>query len=61
MHFSDIVCNGADQALYINGLPEMPVRGLDFTRCTFTSKKDTKIQYAEDIRFDEVIINGKAL
>ncbi len=61
MHFSDIVCSGADQALYINGLPEMPVRGLDFTRCTFTSKKDTKIQYAEDIRFDDVIINGKAL
>ena len=61
MHFSDIVCSGADQALYINGLPEMPVRGLDFTRCTFTSRKDTKIQYAEEIRFDDVTINGKTL
>ena len=61
MHFSDIVCSGAEQAVYINGLPEMPVRGIDFTRCIFTSKKDTKIQYAEDIRFQDVTINGKAL
>ena len=61
LHFSDIVCNGALQAIYINGLPEMPVRGLDFSRCTFTSGKDAQIQHAEDIRFDEVTINGKAL
>ena len=61
MHFSDIVCNGADQAIYINGLPEMPVRGIDFTRCIFTSKKETKVQYAEDIRFSDVTVNGKAL
>ena len=61
LHFCDIVCSGADQAIYVNGLPEMPVRGIDFTRCIFTSKKDTKIQYAEDIRFQDVTINGKAL
>ena len=61
LHLSDIVCSGADQAIYINGLPEMPVRGVDFNRCTFTSKKDTKIQYAEDLRFQDVTINGKTL
>ena len=61
LHFSDIVCHGARQAVYINGLPEMPVHGIDLTRCTFTSEKDTKIQYAEDVRFEEVTINGKAL
>jgi len=61
MHFSDIVCSGADQAIYINGLPEMPVRGIDFSNSTFTSKKDAKVEYAEDITFDKVTINGKEI
>jgi hypothetical protein len=61
VHFSDIICSGADQAIFLNGLPEMPLRGIDFTRCTFTSAKDARVQYAEDVRFREVTINGKAL
>ena len=61
MHFSDIVCNGADQAIYINGLPEMPVRGIDFTHCIFTSRKDAQVQYAEGISFRDVTVNGKSL
>lgn len=61
VHFSDIICSGADQAIFLNGLPEMPLRGIDFTSCTFTSAKDARVQYAEDVRFREVTINGKAL
>ena len=61
IHFADIVCNGAAQAIYINGLPEMPVRGIDFTRSVFTADKDVTIQYAEDVTFQDVTINGKAL
>ena len=61
MHFADIVCSGAAQALYINGLPEMPVRGIDFARCVFTAGKDVTLQYTEDITFQDVTINGKAL
>jgi polygalacturonase len=61
MHFSDIVCSGAEQAVYINGLPEMPVRGIDFSHCTFTSRKDAQVQYAEGISFRDVTVNGKSL
>ena len=61
MHFSDIVCSGADQAIFINGLPEMPVRGIGFDRCRFTSAKDARVRYAEDITFQDVTINGKTL
>ncbi|MBR1574845.1 MAG: glycoside hydrolase family 28 protein [Bacteroidales bacterium] len=60
-HFSDIVCSGARQAVFINGLPEMPVRGIEFKHSTFTSDQDARIQYAEDVRFEAVTINGKAL
>ena len=61
MHFSDLVCSGAEQAVYINGLPEMPVRGIDFSHCTFTSRKDAQVQYAEGISFRDVTVNGKSL
>lgn len=62
IHFSDIVCNGAGrEAIYINGLPELPLRGLDFHNSCFTAAKDIYQNYAEDISFDNVTVNGKTL
>ncbi|MBO4536207.1 MAG: right-handed parallel beta-helix repeat-containing protein, partial [Bacteroidales bacterium] len=61
LHFADIVCSGADQAVFINGLPELPVRNVDFRACTFTAKKDSEIHFAENIVFDHVTVNGKSL
>ena len=59
--FSDILCSGAGQAIYINGLPEMPVRSLAFRNCRFEADKGAEVHYAEGITFDEVMINGEAL
>ena len=61
MHFSDIVCSGASQAIFINGLPEMPVRGISFANSVFTSDRDAAVQYAEAITFSNVTVNGKEL
>ena len=60
-HFSGLVCAGADQAIYINGLPEQPVRGLDFTDCCFSAKKGAEVHFAEDVSFDNVTVNGEQL
>ena len=60
-HFSGIVCSGADQAIYINGLPEMPVRNIDFSSCTFTSVKNAEVNYAENVTFTDVTVNGQTL
>ena len=57
-HFSGIVCSGAKQAIYINGLPELPVSGLDFKDCTFTAKKGAEVNYAKDVTFENVTVNG---
>ncbi len=60
-HFSGIVCSGAKQAIYINGLPELPVSGLDFTDCTFTAKKGVEMHFQKDITFKNVTVNGKEI
>ena len=60
-HFSGIVCSGAKQAIYINGLPELPVSGLDFTDCTFTAKKGVEMHFHKDITFKNVTVNGKEI
>ena len=61
LHFSDIVCSGARQAIYINGLPELPVRGISFRNSIFSAGEDVTLQYAEDVTFSNVIVNGKTL
>lgn len=61
MHFSGIVCSGAKQAIYINGLPELPISGLDFHSSTFTAKKGAEVHFAKDITFDNVTVNGKQI
>ena len=59
--FSDIYCSGAGQAIYINGLPEMPVRNLAFRNCLFQADKGAEVHYAEGVSFEQVTINGEAL
>ena len=61
IHVSDVLCTGADQAVFINGLPELPVRNIDFHSSNFTAKKGAEVHYAENITFDNVTINGKRL
>ncbi len=58
-HFSQLVCSGADQAIYINGLPELPLAGVSFEDCVFTSRKDVEINHSEPVTFKNVIVNGK--
>ena len=60
-HFSDIVCSGAKQAIYVNGLPELPLTGVSFRDCLFTAKKGVEVHNAQSLTFDNVIVNGKAL
>ena len=61
MYFSDIVCSGAAQAVYVNGLPELPVSGIHFSDAVFTAAKGVEMHYSKDITFDNVIVNGEKL
>ena len=56
MHFSDIVCNGAASAIFINGLPEMPVSDMTFKDITISATKGIEVNEARDISFENVSI-----
>ena len=61
IHFQGLTCVGAKQAIYINGLPEMPVSGIDFKDCSFYAKKGAETHYCKDVTFSGVRVNGKEL
>jgi hypothetical protein len=61
MHFSDIVCAGADQAVFVNGLPELPVRNIAFKDCDFTAGKGVECHYSENVTFENVTVNGEKI
>ena len=60
-HFSDITCAGAEQAVFVNGLPEMPVRNLTIRNSNFTADKGVETHYYENVNFENVIVNGTKL
>ena len=61
IHFNDIVCSGAKQAIYLNGLPELPISGITFKDCVFNADKPQELHYTKDVTFQNVIVNGTAL
>ena len=60
-HFSDITCAGADQAVFVNGIPEMPVRNLAVSNSTFSANKGAETHFAENVTFDNVFVNGEKI
>ena len=61
IHFSGIICAGAKQAIYLNGLPELPLRNIAFHNSVFTAKKGQEVNNAENVSFEAVTINGKQI
>lgn len=58
MHFRDIRCSSAQKAIYVNGLPEMPVTGLEFRDCIFSAREGIEINHSGDITLDNVTVHG---
>ena len=55
----NIVCQGAERAIYFNGLPEMPIQNVIMENSLFVAKKGADINYAEDIDFSTVTIKAE--
>jgi hypothetical protein len=49
-HFSNIICRGAQAAMLIQGLPEMPVKGLVLENIDISAETGIVCNYGENIR-----------
>ena len=52
----DVVCNGAGRAMEFNGLPEMPIQGINLKNIVIKAKKDAVFANAENIKKENVNI-----
>lgn len=57
IYIRDIVCKGADRAMYFNGLSEMPVTNINISNCTVTGRKGIEINYSKDVTLTGVKIH----
>ena len=51
---NNVVCNGAGSAIFINGLPEKPVRNVQFTNCIFRARSGIDMRYVENVTTENV-------
>ena len=51
-YVKNIVCNGADRAVVINGLPEMSIKNMNLENVSITSKRGVYIADADGIRLN---------
>ncbi|WP_233531379.1 glycoside hydrolase family 28 protein [Paenibacillus alkalitolerans] len=54
IHIEDIVCDGAQAALLVNGLPEMPVSGLSLKRAVFSCKEGIVCRNGQHVIIEDV-------
>ena len=53
-YISDIVCNGAEKAIFVRGIPEMNVRNIQFRNMVMTTKKGIECTEGTNIRFSNI-------
>ncbi|MBN1788405.1 MAG: glycoside hydrolase family 28 protein [Sedimentisphaerales bacterium] len=56
IHMKNIVCDGADRVIQMQGLPEMPVRNVSFENIVMSGKKGVACIKSEDVKFKNVKI-----
>lgn len=59
MYFKNIYVDGAQQAVKIMGIPEMPVENIQFKNMVLRSDAGIQVNYVSNIEFDNVDLNLK--
>ncbi len=58
IHIENVICRGAQNAIVLQGLPEMPLRGIVLKNVTMTARKGVSVTDAENITFDNVRVEA---
>jgi polygalacturonase len=60
IHIENVICRGAQNAIVLVGLPEMPIRDIDFKNVSITAQGGVSLTDADGIHFDNVQIENKS-
>lgn len=56
IYINDVTCRGANRAVFLQGLPEMPIKDIDLNNVLITAKTGLTTVDAEGIKFTDVTI-----
>jgi len=59
IHIENVVCNGAQMAMLLQGLPEMPLRNIKLKNVSIASERGISVTDAENISFENVRVINK--
>ena len=60
IHIENLICRGAQNAIVLQGLPEMPLRDITLKNVSITSQKGVSVTDAENISFENVRVENKS-
>lgn len=60
IHIEDVICRGAQKAIVLEGLPEMPIRDISLNNVSITSRDGVFVTDAEKISFENVRVESKS-
>lgn len=60
IHIENVICRGAQSAVVLQGLPEMPLRDITLKNVSVTSQKGVSVTDADGIRFENVQVENAA-
>jgi polygalacturonase len=59
IHIENVVCRGAQNAIVLQGLPEMPLRDVTLKNVSITSQQGVSVTDAENISFENVRVKNQ--
>ena len=60
IHIENVICRGAQSAIVLQGLPEMPIRDIFLKNVSITSQKGVFVTDADGIHFENVRVENKS-
>ena len=60
IHIENVICRGAQSAIVLQGLPEMPIRDIFLNNVSITSQRGVSVTDAENISFANVRVECKS-
>ena len=60
IHIENVVCRGAKAAIFLQGLPEMPIRNITLKNVSISSHKGVSVMDADGIDFENVQVDHQS-